>query len=65
LRDGGAGGLARWRVLAALPRPCRISRPQGQVLVGTAVDVDAEGALMVRDESGELKRVLSGELIPL
>jgi BirA family transcriptional regulator, biotin operon repressor / biotin---[acetyl-CoA-carboxylase] ligase len=65
LRDGGAAGLARWRSLAALPRPCRISRPQGEVLVGTAVDVDAEGALLVRDESGELQRVLSGELIPL
>jgi BirA family biotin operon repressor/biotin-[acetyl-CoA-carboxylase] ligase len=65
LRDGGASGLARWRVLAALPRPCRISRPQGEALVGTAVDVDAEGALLLQDDSGELQRVLSGELIPL
>ena len=50
LRDGGADGLARWRMLAALPRPCRISRPQGEApVVGTAVDVDAEGALLFRD----------------
>ena len=66
LRDGGADGLARWRALASLPRPCRISRPQGDPVTGTAVDVDAEGALLFRDaSSGSLKRVLSGELIPL
>jgi BirA family biotin operon repressor/biotin-[acetyl-CoA-carboxylase] ligase len=65
LRDGGADGLARWRTLAQLPRPCRVSRPQGDPLVGTAVDVDTEGALLVRDGAGHLQRVLSGELIPL
>jgi BirA family biotin operon repressor/biotin-[acetyl-CoA-carboxylase] ligase len=65
LRDGGADGLARWRALADLPRPCRVSRPQGEPLVGTAVDIDAEGALLFRDASGRFTRVLSGELINL
>jgi BirA family biotin operon repressor/biotin-[acetyl-CoA-carboxylase] ligase len=66
LRDAGANGLARWRMLAGLPRPCRVSRPQAEApLLGTAVDVDAEGALLFRDAHGQMQRVLSGELIPL
>jgi BirA family transcriptional regulator, biotin operon repressor / biotin---[acetyl-CoA-carboxylase] ligase len=66
LRDAGADGLARWRSLAGLPRPCRISRPEGDApLVGTAMDIDAEGALLFRNAQGQMQRVLSGELIPL
>ena len=66
LRDGGAAGLARWRALAGLPRPCRVSRPHGDApLAGTAVDVDAEGALLFQDAAGQMQRMLSGELIPL
>jgi BirA family transcriptional regulator, biotin operon repressor / biotin---[acetyl-CoA-carboxylase] ligase len=55
--------LAAWRDFAQLPRPCRVERPQGP-LEGTAVDVDRDGALLVRDHSGGVQRVLSGEISP-
>jgi BirA family biotin operon repressor/biotin-[acetyl-CoA-carboxylase] ligase len=61
LATGAESFLRAWRTFAALPRPCRIERPAGR-LEGTALDVDAEGALLLRDRSGEVQRVLSGEL---
>jgi BirA family transcriptional regulator, biotin operon repressor / biotin---[acetyl-CoA-carboxylase] ligase len=61
LAKGAESFLPAWRVFAALPRPCRIERPAGP-LEGTALDVDSDGALLVRDRSGQVQRVLSGEL---
>jgi BirA family biotin operon repressor/biotin-[acetyl-CoA-carboxylase] ligase len=61
LAQGAESFLPAWRTFAALPRPCRIERPAG-ALEGMALDVDAEGALLVRDGSGQAQRVLSGEL---
>ena len=34
-----------------------------RTLVGTAVDVDEKGALIVKDKTGELKRVFSGDVL--
>jgi BirA family biotin operon repressor/biotin-[acetyl-CoA-carboxylase] ligase len=55
--------LARWRHHAALPRPCRVLR-EGIPLEGTAIDIGADGALLVRDHDGHEHRVLAGELAP-
>jgi BirA family biotin operon repressor/biotin-[acetyl-CoA-carboxylase] ligase len=63
LAEGSGAFLPAWRNFARLPRPCRVERPQG-LLLGTAVDVDSDGALLVRDSAGELVKVLSGELSP-
>jgi BirA family biotin operon repressor/biotin-[acetyl-CoA-carboxylase] ligase len=63
LAEGAGAILSAWRSFAHLPRPCRVERPQGPV-VGTAMDVDADGALLVRDERGQLLRIVSGELSP-
>jgi BirA family biotin operon repressor/biotin-[acetyl-CoA-carboxylase] ligase len=58
---GPADALARWRAHAALGGRCRIER-DGLIVEGTAEDVDQEGALLVRDDNGTLRRVLSGEI---
>jgi BirA family transcriptional regulator, biotin operon repressor / biotin---[acetyl-CoA-carboxylase] ligase len=58
---GPAEGIARWRALAALGLRCRIER-DGGIVEGNAVDVDEDGALLVRDDRGALRRVLSGEV---
>jgi BirA family biotin operon repressor/biotin-[acetyl-CoA-carboxylase] ligase len=61
IASGPADALARWRAHAALGAHCRIER-DGLLVEGTAVDVDQEGALLVRDTHGTLRRVLSGEI---
>jgi BirA family biotin operon repressor/biotin-[acetyl-CoA-carboxylase] ligase len=58
---GPADALARWRTHAALGARCRIER-DGTVISGVALDVDDEGALLVRDDDGAVRRVLSGEI---
>ena len=63
MAEGAESFLPAWRRFAALPRPCRVQRAAGP-LAGIAIDVDAEGALLVRDDAGELHRVVSGELAP-
>jgi BirA family biotin operon repressor/biotin-[acetyl-CoA-carboxylase] ligase len=62
MSEGAAACLAAFRARAALPRPCRVER-DGTVLEGTALDVDGDGALLVRDGRGEIHRVLSGEIV--
>jgi BirA family biotin operon repressor/biotin-[acetyl-CoA-carboxylase] ligase len=58
---GARAALDRWRQHADLGRRCRVER-DGAVIEGVAEDVDAEGTLLVRDDSGHLHRVLSGEI---
>jgi BirA family biotin operon repressor/biotin-[acetyl-CoA-carboxylase] ligase len=58
---GPARALARWRRHAALGARCRIER-DGAVIEGTTMDVDEEGALLVRDDQGAIRRVVSGEI---
>jgi BirA family biotin operon repressor/biotin-[acetyl-CoA-carboxylase] ligase len=58
---GPADALVRWRAHAPLGSRCRIER-DGLVVEGTAIDVDQEGALLVRDDQGTLRRILSGEI---
>jgi BirA family biotin operon repressor/biotin-[acetyl-CoA-carboxylase] ligase len=59
--DGPARGLGIWRAFASLPQMCRV-RHEAQMLEGEAVDVDETGALLVRDDGGQIHRVISGEL---
>jgi BirA family biotin operon repressor/biotin-[acetyl-CoA-carboxylase] ligase len=56
--------LDRWRALSVtLGAAVRVLNVDGKRLMeGTAEDVDAEGALLVRDAAGELHRVVSGEV---
>jgi BirA family transcriptional regulator, biotin operon repressor / biotin---[acetyl-CoA-carboxylase] ligase len=62
-RSGGpAEAIARWRPRAALPRRCRFERG-GETLEGEALDVDDEGALIVRDATGAVHRISSGEVL--
>jgi BirA family biotin operon repressor/biotin-[acetyl-CoA-carboxylase] ligase len=63
-----AGGwtelLADWRELSVtLGRPVRVLPASGDpVWEGTAVDVDGEGALLVRRPDGVVERVIAGEV---
>ncbi len=61
LRDGPSVALKLWRPMAALGGRCRIER-DGGALDGVALDVDTDGALMVRDDTGKIHRVVSGEI---
>jgi BirA family biotin operon repressor/biotin-[acetyl-CoA-carboxylase] ligase len=63
-RHGPAVAVAAFEAHAALPAPCRVSAPgrPDQRLTGTALGVDPDGALRLRDETGHIHRVLSGEI---
>jgi BirA family transcriptional regulator, biotin operon repressor / biotin---[acetyl-CoA-carboxylase] ligase len=58
---GPAAGVARFRQHARLGERCRFEH-QGHVLAGVTLDVDDDGALRVRDDRGDVHRVLSGEV---
>jgi len=60
LARGPAQGLAEWRRHADLGRLCRIDQ-DGARVEGIASDIDDDGALLVRDEAGQVHRVISGE----
>jgi BirA family biotin operon repressor/biotin-[acetyl-CoA-carboxylase] ligase len=53
-----------WQERAALGERCRVAMPgaPGAELVGVALGVDPDGALRLRDDSGSIHRVLSGEI---
>jgi len=60
LAGGPASGLQAWRRHADLGRVCRIDR-DGARVEGIAIDIDDDGALLVRDDAGQVHRVVSGE----
>jgi len=62
-RRGPAAAVQAFGARAAFPAPCRVTTA-GPPLVGTALGVEADGALLVRDDGGRVHRVLSGELLP-
>jgi len=52
----------RWRKLSAtLGRQIRVSF-QGEIIEGQATDIDADGALLLRLDSGFVKRLVGGEV---
>ena len=61
LARGPALGLAQWRRYADLGRVCRIDR-DGARVEGIATDIDEGGALLVRDDAGQVHRLISGEV---
>ena len=48
--------------LATLGRRVRVERPDG-LLVGHAVDIDDDGALVVRDDEGRDHRVVAADVV--
>jgi BirA family biotin operon repressor/biotin-[acetyl-CoA-carboxylase] ligase len=63
-RRGPAAAVAAFEAHAAFPARCRVTAlgHPGDRLEGTALGVDADGALRLRDETGQIHRVISGEL---
>jgi BirA family biotin operon repressor/biotin-[acetyl-CoA-carboxylase] ligase len=63
-RRGPAAAVAAFEAHAAFPARCQVTAPghPGGRLAGVALGVDADGALRLRDETGQIHRVISGEL---
>jgi BirA family biotin operon repressor/biotin-[acetyl-CoA-carboxylase] ligase len=55
---GPAGAVAAFTEFAALPQRCRVD----DRLQGVALGVDPDGALRLRDDAGQIHRVISGEV---
>jgi len=62
---GPAAAVAAFEAHAGLPAACRVTAPgrPGERLEGVAVGVDPDGALRLRDDTGQIHRVISGELL--
>jgi BirA family biotin operon repressor/biotin-[acetyl-CoA-carboxylase] ligase len=63
-RRGPAAAVEAFEAHAAFPARCRVTAPgqPGDRLEGVALGVDGDGALRLRDETGQIHRVISGEL---
>jgi BirA family biotin operon repressor/biotin-[acetyl-CoA-carboxylase] ligase len=62
LREGASPVLKAWREKAKIQgRPVKVIS-FGEVLVGTAIDVDSDGALVLETKEGERKRVVAGDV---
>jgi BirA family biotin operon repressor/biotin-[acetyl-CoA-carboxylase] ligase len=55
---GPAVAVAAFTEFAALPQRCRVD----DRLEGVALGVDPDGALRLRDDAGQIHRVISGEV---
>jgi biotin-(acetyl-CoA carboxylase) ligase len=63
--SGFAPMAARWeRYFNLRGKPVRVSMPD-QMARGTAVGIDADGALIIRDLDGTAQRILSGDVSPV
>jgi BirA family biotin operon repressor/biotin-[acetyl-CoA-carboxylase] ligase len=62
VREGSAVALDAWRPFGQLGHRCVVDR-DGVRIEGVAVDLDPQGALLLRDQAGEIHRVLSGEIV--
>ena len=61
-KDGGASVLNAWRDRAQIAgKQVKISSFD-EVIVGRAVDVDSEGALLVQMRNGQRKRIVAGDV---
>jgi BirA family biotin operon repressor/biotin-[acetyl-CoA-carboxylase] ligase len=58
MRRGPAAAVDAFGAHAALPERCRVD----DRLEGTALRIDADGALILRDDAGSIHRVVSGEI---
>jgi BirA family biotin operon repressor/biotin-[acetyl-CoA-carboxylase] ligase len=65
--EGAAAAGAAWQEFAALGARCRVAAPgragpSALPLEGVALGVDVDGALRLRDDTGQIHRILSGEI---
>jgi BirA family biotin operon repressor/biotin-[acetyl-CoA-carboxylase] ligase len=62
---GAAAAVDAFAAFAPLPELCRVGLPgrPGEVIEGTALGVDPDGALRVQDAAGRVHRIVSGELL--
>jgi len=58
VRRGPAAAVDAFEAHAALPERCRVD----DRLEGTALRIDGDGALILRDDAGSIHRVVSGEI---
>jgi BirA family biotin operon repressor/biotin-[acetyl-CoA-carboxylase] ligase len=62
LKEGAPAVLKAWRDKAQIQgRPVKVTS-FGEVLLGTAIDVDSDGALVLETKEGERKRVVAGDV---
>ena len=62
-RDGFQSALKRWRELSdVIGKNIRIETA-GKTVKGTVVELDRDGALVLRDSRGAVRRFLSGDII--
>jgi BirA family biotin operon repressor/biotin-[acetyl-CoA-carboxylase] ligase len=62
LKEGGAVVLKAWRERADIKgRKVRVTS-FGETVVGTAVDVDSDGALILETKDGKQRRVMAGDV---
>jgi BirA family biotin operon repressor/biotin-[acetyl-CoA-carboxylase] ligase len=62
LKEGATPVLKAWRDKAQIHgRPVRVTF-FGEVLLGTAIDVDSDGALILETREGERKRIVAGDI---
>ncbi len=63
LKEGASPILKAWRDKARIQgRPVKVTS-FGEVLSGTAIDVDNDGALILETKAGERKRVVAGDVV--
>jgi BirA family biotin operon repressor/biotin-[acetyl-CoA-carboxylase] ligase len=62
LREGGAPVLEAWREKAKIEGKRVKVTSFGETLSGIAVDVDSDGALILKTENGKQKRIVAGDV---
>src|SRR4030042_2973012 len=62
LREGSAVILKAWRDRAHIKGRQVKATSFGEAIVGTAIDVDSDGALILETEEGKRKKVLAGDI---
>jgi BirA family biotin operon repressor/biotin-[acetyl-CoA-carboxylase] ligase len=62
LKEGALPVLKEWRDRAQIQgRPVQVTS-FGKTLTGVAIDIDSDGALILKTENGERKRVVAGDI---
>jgi BirA family biotin operon repressor/biotin-[acetyl-CoA-carboxylase] ligase len=62
LKEGAPPILREWRDRAQIQgRPVKVTS-FGKTLAGVAIDIDSDGALILKTENGERKRVVAGDI---
>lgn len=62
LREGGEVVLKAWRSWAQIRGKSVVVRSFGETLRGIAIDIDSEGALLLKTEDGKTRRVVAGDV---